>query len=360
MAAVASPWAALFHSWGSNGLSLQNEPVPCWTGEPVRPQEVAQAIADSAKGLLSSSSYDAKAAASHRVGKLVNASLERFDIARNGEASADLTAELLANDVPRKLLECLQALEFEDRKSAARLLDVLIRRVTKEGGEAATQVVEYVRTHPVLVSRLLEGCQNEEVFFLCAQLVRSCVESEELTKAMLEAGSAPHLLGLAAHENFEISSEAFGALQNLLVSNKRLSAPYVQDNFAQFFTAFHVLLTQERNYVIQRQAIRLLAELLLDAEFQPIMSEYVKNAHFLQIHMNLLINDSVAIQLEAFHIFKLFVANPFKPPRVQVILARNRRGLIRKLRTFYDKQKGDENFSADLTAVLDALAAMEA
>lgn len=337
---------------------MQKEPATCWAGAPERPQDLAQAITDSTRCVVSAAK-DAKAAPSKLVGKLVNSALDRLDAQRNGQASAGLIAQLLAKDVPRKLLESLQALEFEDRKSAARLLDVLVRRVTKQGGEAAVQVEEYVKSHPVLVSQLLEGCENQEVFFLCAQLVRSCVESEELTKAMLEAGSAPHLLGLATHDNFDISSEAFATFQDLMLSQKRLAANYVQDHSDRFFPAYHALLTQDSNYVIQRQALRLLAELLLAPDFQPIMSEYVKNVQYLQIHMNLLINDSVAIQLEAFHIFKLFVANPYKPPRVQGILTKNRKGLLRKLRTFHDKQKGDANFATDLAAIMDALAAIE-
>ena len=43
---------------------------------------------------------------------------------------------------------------------------------------------------------------------------------------------------------------------------------------------------------------------------------YVGNVEYLKIHMDFLRNKSKAIRQDAFHIFKVFAANPRKPPKV--------------------------------------------
>jgi len=86
-----------------------------------------------------------------------------------------------------------------------------------------------------------------------------------------------------------------------------------------------------------------------------VMIAYVDSEHFLQIHMNLLRNNSKAIQLEAFHIFKIFVVNPRKPFRVHQILHRNRERLVKLLENFSSKKTDDDQFAKDLRTVLETL-----
>jgi len=307
------------------------------------------------------SSVDSEAASCIR--PLLDNALERLDeelqACESGEANSETIADLFRYDVPRKLLVCMQALDFEDRKAATRLLDKLIRRAMTPNSEATDLVEEHVRDHPDLLKHLLAGCGKQEVFFLCSQLVKSFARSCKMAKALLDWGAADNLLELALHDNFDIASEAFAALREVLVAYPAVSADYVQEHASTFFPAYHLLLRSEDNYVIQRQALRLLGEMLLDVSFQEVMCDYVQNEQYLRLHMNLLIDVSVAIQLEAFHIFKLFVANPFKPQRVQSILLRNRQGLIKKIRSLSELQREDEHFSSDVAQVLEALASLQ-
>jgi calcium binding protein 39 len=56
--------------------------------------------------------------------------------------------------------------------------------------------------------------------------------------------------------------------------------------------------------------------------------------------MNLLRDKSKNIQFEAFHVFKVFVANPDKPPAILDILVKNKSRLIPFLQDFQtDKGK---------------------
>lgn len=54
--------------------------------------------------------------------------------------------------------------------------------------------------------------------------------------------------------------------------------------------------------------------------------------------MNLLRDTSANIQFEAFHVFKVFVANPKKPEAISQILINNRDKLIAYLRNFQNSK----------------------
>ena len=62
--------------------------------------------------------------------------------------------------------------------------------------------------------------------------------------------------------------------------------------------------------------------------------------------MNLLRDPSRSIQFEAFHLFKVFVANPAKPPQVLDILTKNADRLLRFLSDFQSDRE-DEEFDGE-------------
>jgi len=191
---------------------------------------------------------------------------------------------------------------------------------------------------------------HEENFFLGSQILRSALQSPQLVAVLLADGAMLKLLKFVFHQSFEISNEVFFALRELVWSQKHLAAAHIEANSDEFFKMLHLLLEQE-GYVVQRQALKLLGEMLLDPAFQGIMLPYVENGQFLQIHMNLLRDRSMRIPLDTFHIFKLFVANPDKPQAVRNILCRNGKRLIKLLQTFRCGRV-DDGFREDLDAVV--------
>lgn len=58
----------------------------------------------------------------------------------------------------------------------------------------------------------------------------------------------------------------------------------------------------------------------------------------LKMMMNLLRDTSANIQFEAFHVFKVFVANPKKPEAISQILLNNREKLIAYLKNFQNSK----------------------
>ena len=79
--------------------------------------------------------------------------------------------------------------------------------------------------------------------------------------------------------------------------------------------------------------------MLLDRWFMQIMLRYINKENYLKIHMNFLKSTSKTIQFEAFHVFKIFWANPHKKPLVIHILYNNRLKMIK--RTLFGRAKLD-------------------
>jgi len=73
----------------------------------------------------------------------------------------------------------------------------------------------------------------------------------------------------------------------------------------------------------------------------------------------LIIGNTKAIQFEAFHVFKIFVANPKKSPGVVEILSRNKKKLIEFLSKFQKDKDADEQFNEEKQTLLNTLSQLE-
>jgi len=265
---------------------------------------------------------------------------------------SELLAGFLDADLPARMLALLPELDFEVRKDVMRLFNLILQLGT-------SPVFDYVRSHNQILQLLLDGCGKAEVALHCNMIIRSCTRHAELVVCLLEANFAMELLKLTQHETFDISSDAFASLREILLTHKATGAKYLEEHFKEFFGPFNELLQmQAEDYVTKRQALRLLGEILLDRRFMRVMLAYISDEQFLQIHMNLLRDDSKAIQADAFHVFKIFAANPNKPTRVHQILLKNRERLVKLLDSM--GKEGDESFAQDRKAVVQALLALEA
>jgi len=120
-----------------------------------------------------------------------------------------------------------------------------------------------------------------------------------------------------------------------------------------------VLFVPDVAYIVRRQGLRLLGEVLSDSAFQSVMLTYIARDDFLQIHMHAMRDSSTAIQLGGFHVFKIFVANPWKPHRIHSILYKNRSRLVKLLLSFLDRWTADENLAEDLSTVIRVLEEMD-
>lgn len=87
-----------------------------------------------------------------------------------------------------------------------------------------------------------------------------------------------------------------------------------------------------------RCLLQLLGELLLDRANFNIMTRYISDSANLKLMMNLLRDKSKSIQFEAFHVFKVFVANPKKTKPIYDILHKNQDRLVAFLSNFQNEK----------------------
>jgi calcium binding protein 39 len=271
------------------------------------------------------------------------------------EDVSQLRSSLITTDLPARLVSALEVLEFEERKDVMDVFRALLQPADVEAGQ---QLAVYVRSNPRILGLLTEGHARPEVALHCGLLLRSLVQHPGLAEEFLQSGRVIDLIGLVDCASFELSSDAFSSLKEVLLVHRPIAATWVEARFREFFTAYHGLLQSEA-YVVQRQALWLLSEMLMDRAFMRVMLAYVGEELFLRVHMKLLKDPSKFIQLEAFHIFKLFVANPRKPPRVMRTLLKNQVQLVRHVEALAHCRPDDPKLCDDIRVVVEKVQALE-
>jgi len=261
---------------------------------------------------------------------------------------SQLIKDLLDADMPVKMLEALPKLEFEAAKDSMRLFNQLLKLGT-------SPVSDYIRRNKQVLQLLLDGCGSPDVALQSNDMLRSCTKHAKLVEMLFEADFAVGLMNLAQHQDFDISSDAFCSLRELLMGCKPVAALYLRENSKAFFAAYHELLRSE-DYFTKRQALGLIADVLVNPCFVDVVSSYVSNYRFLETNMNLLRDSSKAIQSDAVRVFDVFVTNSEASPRVHKILFKNKDRLVRLLDSMSsDDKENDDGFVQDLRAAVQAL-----
>nr|KAJ0195487.1 hypothetical protein LSAT_V11C700388010 [Lactuca sativa] len=161
------------------------------------------------------------------------------------------------------------------------------------------------------------------------------------TRYILEPIQLKKLFGYIQLPSFDISADVADVFKDLLTRHKSTVSESLSKNYSWFFTEYNEKLLKSSNYITKRQAIKLLGSILLDRSNSAFMRRYVSSKDNLIILMNLLRDTSRSIQIDAFHVFKLFVANEEKPIEIVSILITNRNKLLRLLGAFvYTGMKG--------------------
>eukprot|EP01137_Pigoraptor_chileana_P029839 Opistho-2@15584 len=262
------------------------------------------------------------------------------DIEPQPELVAQLAQEAYNNDLLLSLVTNIAKFEFEAKKDAAQIFNNLLRR--QIGTRSPT--VEYLCSKEIIIFTLLDGYTNPDIALPCGMMLRECLRHESLSKILLHSEQFYRFFEFVEMSTFDIASDAFATFKDLLTKHKALCAEFLEANYDRIFGLYTSLLNSE-NYVTRRQSLKLLGELLLDRANFGIMSKYIGNPENLKLMMNLLRDKSRNIQFEAFHVFKVFVANPNKTKPILDILLKNKDKLIEFLTKFHNDRSEDEQFN---------------
>eukprot|EP01113_Clastostelium_recurvatum_P004692 TRINITY_DN1206_c0_g1_i1.p1 TRINITY_DN1206_c0_g1~~TRINITY_DN1206_c0_g1_i1.p1 ORF type:complete len:329 (+),score=101.27 TRINITY_DN1206_c0_g1_i1:95-1081(+) len=255
----------------------------------------------------------------------------------NAETIAALANEIYSSDLLPILFRDLGKLEFEARKDFAMIFSHLLRRQIGP----RTPTVEYVCRNPDLLTILVQGYNSADVATNCGAMLRDCIKHEALAKWIMYSENFWDFFRFIELSNFDIASDAFSTFKDLLTKHKAVSAEFLEKNYDLVFEKYTTLLSSA-NYLTRRQSLKLLGELLLDRANFNIMTRYISSASNLKLMMNLLRDKSRSIQFEAFHVFKVFVANPNKTQPILEILQMNKERLITFLNNFHNDKEEDQ------------------
>ncbi|EJW74852.1 calcium-binding protein 39, partial [Wuchereria bancrofti] len=201
--------------------------------------------------------------------------------------------------------------------------------------------------------------ETPEIAVTCGSMLRECIRHENLAKLVLYGNDFYKFFNYVEVSTFDIASDAFSTFKELVTRHKTICAEFLDSKYDEFFQAYQNLLNSE-NYVTRRQSLKLLGELLLDRHNFNVMTRYINNADNLKLMMNMLKEKSRSIQFEAFHVFKVFVANPNKSKAVADILLRNKEKLVEFLTNFHTDRTEDEQFNDEKAYLIKQIQDMKA
>ncbi|XP_014779040.1 protein Mo25 [Octopus bimaculoides] len=320
--------------------------MPLFGKSPKSPQELIKSLRDAMLSLSKEPGRGDKKSdkASEEVSKNLNIIRNMLygsgDQEPHTEVVAQLAQEMYNGNMFQVLIKNLNKIDFEGRKDVVAIFNNLLRR--QIGSRSPT--VEYICTRPEILFELIKGYDQQEIALNCGMMLRECCRYEPLAKIMLYSDEFYKFFHYVEMSTFDIASDAFSTFKELLTKHKMLSAEFLENNYDKVFETYQRLLNSE-NYVTRRQALKLLGELLLDRHNFTIMTRYITNPDNLKLMMNMLREKSRNIQFEAFHVFKVFVANPNKPKAILDILLRNKEKLVDFLTKFHTDRSEDEQFN---------------
>eukprot|EP00871_Galdieria_phlegrea_P001579 jgi/Galph1/2421/GphlegSOOS_G1117.1 len=276
------------------------------------------------------------------------------------DTATEVTALAGETDFLLYLAQGMPELDFESRKDAAQVFNNILRRCehsknrlsTKASSPFKPSALDRIANTPEILEALIKGYEHTETALLCGSVLRECLRHEMLAEMLLYSNWFPLFLNYIESNNFDVASDAFATFKDLLTRHKQVVARYLQDNYDTVMNTYFRQLLKSSNYVTRRQSLRLLEALLTERINLAIMRRFISDADNLKIIMNLLLDTSRSIQLEAFQIFKIFVANPNKPEAIQEILRKNSDRLLKFLEHFHQDRE-DEQFQEDRKMIIE-------
>ncbi|XP_044499515.1 calcium-binding protein 39 [Mangifera indica] len=311
---------------------------------PKTPQEVVKATKDCLMALDTKTVVEVKALEKALEEVEKNFVSLRCMLAGDGEVEpnmdqvSQLATEVCKEDVLTLLIHKLPILGWEARKDLVHCWSILLKQ--KVG--ATYCCVQYIENHFELLDFLVVCYDNKEVALNSGNMLRECIKFPSLAKYIIESASFQLFFKYVELPVFDISSDAFCTFKDLLTKHGSVVSEYLTAHYDEFFDLYEKLLTSS-NYVTRRQSLKLLSDFLLEPPNSHIMKRYILEVRYLKVMMTLLKDSSKNIQISAFHIFKVFVANPNKPREVKVILAKNHEKLLELLHNLSAGKGADDD-----------------
>ncbi|KAK9765752.1 Hym1p [Basidiobolus ranarum] len=272
----------------------------------------------------------------------VSRNVQLMKVMLSGDEAGPISQEVYKVDLLQLLIMKLPSLEFETRKDVANVFCVLLRRQISN----RYPTVDYLSEKSHTLFAILHGFDNPEIALNCGTILRDCTKYPPLAKVLLDSPEFYRFFKYIQSDTFDISSDAFSAFKDILTRHKELTFTFLTKDYDKFFDNYNSLLMSP-NYVTKRQSLKLLSEILMCRINFPVMTKFIDFPENLKMIMNLLRDPSKNIQVEAYHVFKIFVANPNKVPPIIEILKKNQEKLVVYLDNLHSSRNDDEKFNEE-------------
>ncbi|KAK6204862.1 uncharacterized protein RJT21DRAFT_117322 [Scheffersomyces amazonensis] len=262
-----------------------------------------------------------------------------------------LSQEVYVTDCLYLLIYHLKKLDFDARKDVQLIFSNLLRRQIAN----KSPTVDYlINSKPEIILLLLKGPESQSTGLICGQILRDCIKYDSIVKFILGNSLFWNLFKYVQIPIFELSTDSFITLHDLLTTHKSVVIGFLTSNYDQFVLNVNKLI-QSANYVTKRQSIRLLSELVTEKENKEFLTKYFDDPTNLKIIMLILNDKSKNLQIEGFHIFKFFIAKPKKSQKVLDILTKNKENFIAFFKTFDIESYQDPNAIEERNYILQTI-----
>jgi calcium binding protein 39 len=296
------------------------------------------------------------------------------------DAVLQLVNHILAEGLLPLLVDNIYRLPFEARKDTQTIISNVFRfRNPGSTSPEPDALKEVLRRQPEIIVALCNGYERRESASPCGGILKEALKWDAVAAVILydepsEGGKTIDIyndvdvskpssgsgvfwkfFSWIDKSSFEVSADAFDCFRLILTKHKQLVSTYISTNFTLFFEQYNNILIKSESYVTKRQSLKLLGEVLLDRQFYEVMTRYVDSGENLKLIMYQLKDDRRMVQYEAFHVFKIFAANPNKSYEVQKFLIMNKQRLLKFLPKFLEERTEDEQFNDEKAWLVKAI-----
>lgn len=250
------------------------------------------------------------------------------------------------------LVEHIDYFEFEKRMDAVYIFTHLVNRTV---GTRAPTIEHILRGKARLTDMLVHGYDRDIKIAICTgAMLRCCLGHEPLAKLVLNSAAFWDFFRYVQSDHFDLATDAFTSFHDTLTVHKDLVAEFLKKSYDKFFGSYAALMSST-NFVTKKQSIKLLGEVLLDRTNFDTMMKYIASTKNLKQIMILLRDKSRPIQYEAFHLFKVFVANPKKTQPIVEVLRRNKDALVLFLQDFQNDRTDEDQFTEEKAYLIEQI-----
>lgn len=138
-----------------------------------------------------------------------------------------------------QFIENLHKIEFEDRKRVVTIFNALVR---KNFGEFAKNYLLKTDDGKKIISVLSKGYKDNEIALNCGTMLRECIKHEDLHLYILSNREIvePYFTTYLHDANFDIASDAFSTVKDLLTENKTVVANYLNPKNDNFKSVYYI------------------------------------------------------------------------------------------------------------------------